>query len=120
MGANIVGIRRRVSDSFGTTQRRAPPRLSKRPLLDVVRLTLSKPAIAMWAAPESPPFPHVADTTTDLRAPPNAADEEASYPPKDCTLEGCASVNGTALAVAKGPSVPRGMTPVLVASGCSR
>ena len=56
------------------------------------------------------------DTATDLRAPLNAADEEASCAPEDCTPEGYASVNGPALAVAKGPVSPRGMTPMTMAS----
>ena len=76
--------------------------------------------VSLWAAPGSPPFPPVEDTATDLRAPLNAADEEASCAPEDCTREGCASVTGPALAVAKGPVSPRGMTPVTMACACSR
>ena len=59
-------------------------------------------------APRSPPFPLVKDTAADLGAPLNAADEEAASPPGGCTPEGCASVPGPALAVAKGLAPPAG------------
>ena len=54
----------------------------------------------------SMPFSHADDAATDPRSPLNADDEEAFCAPKDCTPEGYASVNGPALAAAKGPFSP--------------
>ena len=77
-------------------------------------------AAPLWAAPGSMSFPHVEDTPTDSRAPLNVADEEASYAPVGGTPEHCASADKRALACAKGPVSPGGMTPVIIASACSR
>ena len=76
--------------------------------------------VSLGAAPGSPPFGPVEHTASDLWAPLNAANEEASSAPENCTPEVCASVASTALAGAKGPINSRGMTPVTVASACSR
>ena len=65
----------------------------------------------LWAAPEPAPVPPVEDTAADLRAPLNVVGDDASCALEGWTLVGCASVDGPALATAKGPASPPGITP---------
>ena len=84
-------------------------------------LTSPSPERHLEASPPGlSPFPSVEDTAVDRWAPLDADDEEPACAPGGCTPEGCASVTGRALAVAKGPACPQGMTPVTMASACSR
>ena len=69
---------------------------------------------------EPQPFPLDEGALVQSIAPLDAEDEEAACAPGCCTRAGCANVSGPALAAAKGPVRPWGMTPITVASACAR
>ena len=66
------------------------------------------------------PVPPVEETAIDPQAPFDVADDDASCVPEGWTSAGNASTFDPALATAKGPASPPGMTPLIMASACSR
>ena len=76
--------------------------------------------LPLWAALASAPMPPVEDTAAGPQTPLHAADEDASCASEDCTPVGCTSVDEPALATANSPECASGMTPLIMASACSR
>ena len=66
------------------------------------------------------PVPHVKDTVADPRAPLDVADADAPCVPEGWTPAGNASAFNPAWATTKSPASPPGITPLIIASACSR